>query len=88
MGRVKPRYHGSGDGSGYGHLDTHRVWGMALKLLPTRVRTRVRPFKHVSRLYPTFRRPDSALKSKPMIGRRSGFGLQKNWQAKLRPYKT
>ncbi|KEH41463.1 hypothetical protein MTR_1g051200 [Medicago truncatula] len=46
MGRVKLRYHGSGDGfgqsagngCGYEHLDTHRVWGRALKLLPTRVR--------------------------------------------------
>ncbi|KEH18016.1 transmembrane protein, putative [Medicago truncatula] len=47
MGRVKPRYHGSGEGSGtgygcgYGHLCTHRVWGMALKLLSTRVRARI-----------------------------------------------
>ncbi|KEH24243.1 hypothetical protein MTR_7g106300 [Medicago truncatula] len=41
MGRVKLHYHGSGDGFGYGHLDTHRVWGRALKLLSTRVQTRV-----------------------------------------------
>ncbi|AES95014.1 hypothetical protein MTR_5g020830 [Medicago truncatula] len=32
----------AGNGCGYEHLDTHRVWGRALKLLPTRVRTRVR----------------------------------------------
>ncbi|KEH19798.1 hypothetical protein MTR_8g468670 [Medicago truncatula] len=40
MGRVKPRYHGSGDGSG--HLGTHRVWERVLKLLSTTVRARVR----------------------------------------------
>jgi len=26
-----------GNGCGYGHLDTHRVWGRASNLLPTRV---------------------------------------------------
>ncbi|KEH43948.1 hypothetical protein MTR_1g105685 [Medicago truncatula] len=46
MGRVKYRFHGSGagNGCGYGHLSAHRVWGRALKLLPTRVRARVRAF--------------------------------------------
>jgi len=29
---------------GYGHLSAHRVWGRALKLLPTRVRAWVRVF--------------------------------------------
>ncbi|AES63917.1 hypothetical protein MTR_2g014810 [Medicago truncatula] len=48
MGRVKPRFHGygesAGNGWGYEHLSAHRVWGRALKLLPTRVRARVRTF--------------------------------------------
>ncbi|KEH28457.1 hypothetical protein MTR_5g095375 [Medicago truncatula] len=47
MGRVKPRFHGyghgesAGNGWGYEHLSAHRVWGRALKLLPTRVRVRL-----------------------------------------------
>ncbi|AES90069.1 hypothetical protein MTR_4g083930 [Medicago truncatula] len=46
MDRVKPRFYGSGagNGCGYGYLSTHRVWGRGLKLLPTRVRARVRIF--------------------------------------------
>ncbi|AES80985.1 hypothetical protein MTR_7g087240 [Medicago truncatula] len=46
LGRVKPRFHGSGadNGCGYGHLCAHTVWGRALKVLPTRVRARVRTF--------------------------------------------
>ncbi|AES98512.1 hypothetical protein MTR_5g069470 [Medicago truncatula] len=38
----RPNGYPVGNGCGYGHLDTHKVWGRALKLLPTRVRTRVR----------------------------------------------
>ncbi|KEH41489.1 hypothetical protein MTR_1g051500 [Medicago truncatula] len=50
MGRVKPRFHGyghgesAGNGCGYGHLSAHRVRGRAVKLLPTRVRARIRAF--------------------------------------------
>ncbi|KEH32547.1 hypothetical protein MTR_4g127803 [Medicago truncatula] len=55
MGRVKPRFHGyghgesAGNGWGYEHLSAHRVWGRALKLLPTRVRARgfCVPFMHI-----------------------------------------
>ncbi|AES59541.1 hypothetical protein MTR_1g021530 [Medicago truncatula] len=40
-GRVNTRTYGYGDGAGngreYGHLDAHKAWGRAVKLLPTRV---------------------------------------------------
>ncbi|AES88649.1 hypothetical protein MTR_4g060490 [Medicago truncatula] len=36
MGRVKPQ--SADNGCGYEHLSAYRVWGRALKLLPTRVR--------------------------------------------------
>jgi len=45
-------------------------------------------FKQASRPYQAFRRSGSGLKGKPMTGRRPGLGLQKIWQAKLKPYKA
>ncbi|AES60259.2 hypothetical protein MTR_1g042790 [Medicago truncatula] len=52
------------------------------------VDTNVETFKKASRPYQAFRRPGSGLKSKLMTDRKPDLGLQKNWQARLRPYKA